>query len=67
MNLLLTNDWLILINSLIFWLTPVGLGINLAIVKNKPRSFKKKVGYFYGSLWAIAFTVYLVIFSTSSK
>ena len=65
MNLLLNNNWLLLINSLIFWLAPVALGIHLAIAKHRPRSYKKKVGYFYGTLWAIAFIIYLVIFTSN--
>ncbi|VEP11986.1 conserved hypothetical protein [Hyella patelloides LEGE 07179] len=62
MNLFLTNHWLLFINSIAFWLAPVALAINLAIGKNKPNSYKKKIGYFYGSLWAIAFLVYFAIF-----
>lgn len=60
------RNWLLLINSIIFWLTPIALSINLAIAKSKPNSYKKKIGYVYGSIWAIAFLVYAVLFFTHS-
>lgn len=59
---LLSNKWFLLINSVFFWLTPITLAINLAIVKDQPNTYKKKIGYFYGSIWAIAFALYLIIF-----
>ena len=62
MNSLLTNHWLLLFNSIVFWLTPIVLAINLALIKNKSNTYKKKIAYLYGSLWAIAFSFYLVIF-----
>ena len=65
MNSLLTNHWLLLINSIVFWSAPITLAINLAIVKDKSHSYKKKIGYFYGIIWAIAFAVYMVIFLAS--
>ena len=62
MNSLLTNHWLLLVNSIVFWLTPIALAINLAIVKDRSDSYKKKIGYLYSSIWAIAFIVYAIIF-----
>jgi hypothetical protein len=40
--------------SLMFWLTPIALTIHLAVQKNKSNTYKKKLGYIYGGLWAIA-------------
>ena len=65
MNSLFTDRWLLLINSLVFWLTPIALAINLAMVKDQSNSYKKKIGYLYGTIWAIAFGIYLVIFFAS--
>lgn len=62
MNLFLTNNWLLLVNSLVFWLTPVALAINLTMIDNKPPSYKKRISYFYGMLWAIAFAIYFAVF-----
>ena len=44
--------------SILFWLTPIALVIHLAIAKDKPRKYKKRLGYIYGGLWAIAFLAY---------
>ena len=44
--------------SVLFWLTPVVLTIHLAIEKNKSKTYKKRLGYIYGGLWAIAFLGY---------
>lgn len=44
--------------SLIFWLTPIALTIHLAIKKTESNSYKKRLGYIYGGLWAIAFIGY---------
>lgn len=41
--------------SIIFCLSPVVLTVHLAIEKSKPSHYKKKLGYVYGGLWAIAF------------
>lgn len=62
MNTLLFDNRLLLVNSIVFWLTPIALAINLIIVKNKSNTYKKKTGYLYGSIWAIAFAFYLLIF-----
>lgn len=44
--------------SLLFWLTPVALTIHLAIKKAESNTYKKRLGYIYGGLWAIAFLGY---------
>ena len=44
--------------SILFWLTPVALTIHLAIAKHKSNLYKKRLGYLYGGLWAIAFLNY---------
>ena len=44
--------------SLLFWLTPVALAIHLAVKKTESNTYKKRLGYIYGSLWAIAFLGY---------
>ena len=44
--------------SLLFWLTPVALAIHLAIKKAESNIYKKRLGYIYGGLWAIAFLGY---------
>ena len=41
--------------SLIFCLTPIALAIHLAIKKDESKEYKKRLGYIYGGLWAIAF------------
>ena len=44
--------------SLLFWFTPVALTIHLAISQHKSNLYKKRLGYIYGGLWAIAFLGY---------
>ena len=44
--------------SIIFCLTPIVLTIHLAIAKDKSKKYKKRLGYIYGGLWAIAFLGY---------
>ena len=51
--------------SVIFCLTPVALTIHLAIQKDRPNRYKKKLGYIYGGLWAIAFLGYGWLFFNS--
>lgn len=58
MSFALDNNWLIIFTSIIFWLAPVGLAINLALLQNKPNRRKKQVAYGYGFVWAIAFMIY---------
>ena len=48
--------------SLIFWLTPVALTIHLAIKQKESNTYKKRLGYIYGGLWAIAFLGYAWLF-----
>lgn len=62
MNEISTMDWLIVIISLVFWLTPVALTIHLAVMRNKSNTVKAQVSYIYGGLWAIALCGYLWIF-----
>ena len=62
MNSLFFDNRLLLVNSIVFWLTPIALAINLIIVQNKSNNYQKKIGYLYGSIWAIAFAFYLLIF-----
>ena len=49
---------LMLALSLLFWLTPVALAIHLAVKQAESNTYKKRLGYIYGSLWAIAFLGY---------
>ena len=44
--------------SLLFWLTPIALTIHLAIKQAESNIYKKRLGYIYGGLWAIAFLGY---------
>jgi hypothetical protein len=48
-----SNSITIALSSL-FWLTPVALTIHLALKKSESNNYKKRLGYIYGSLWAIA-------------
>lgn len=67
MNSLLFDNRLLLVNSIVFWLTPIALAINLIIVQNKSNNDRKKIGYLYGSIWAIAFAYYFLIFVTENS
>jgi len=49
---------LTIIFSVLFWFTPIALTIHLAIKKTESNAYKKRLGYIYGSLWAIAFLGY---------
>ena len=44
--------------SLLFWLTPIALTIHLAIKQAESNIYKKRLGYIYSGLWAIAFLGY---------
>lgn len=44
--------------SLLFWLTPIALAVHLGIKRAESNIYKKRLGYIYGSLWAIAFLGY---------
>jgi hypothetical protein len=44
--------------SLLFWFAPVALTIHLAINQAESNSYKKRLGYIYAGLWAIAFLGY---------
>ena len=48
--------------SILFWFAPVALTIHLAIKQEESRAYKKRLGYIYGSLWAIAFLGYAWLF-----
>ena len=41
--------------SIIFCLLPIALTIHLTVKRNEALDYKKKLGYIYGGLWAIAF------------
>lgn len=51
------NDTLIIL-SLLFWLTPLALIVHLAMQKGESNLYKKRLGYVYGGLWAIAWLGY---------
>ncbi|MGB5632426.1 MAG: hypothetical protein WBM44_25255 [Waterburya sp.] len=48
--------------SVLFCLTPIALTIHLAIKKAESNTYKKRLGYIYGGLWAIAFLGYSWLF-----
>ena len=48
--------------SILFLFSPVALTIHLAVKKAKSNAYKKRLGYIYGSLWAIAFISYSWLF-----
>ena len=49
---------LTIILSILFWFTPVALTVHLAVKRTESNSYKKRLGYIYGGLWAIAFLGY---------
>ncbi|MBE9047940.1 hypothetical protein IQ255_26705 [Pleurocapsales cyanobacterium LEGE 10410] len=51
--------------SVIFCLSPVALTIHLAIKQAESNAYKKRLGYIYGGLWAIAFLGYGWLFFSS--
>lgn len=53
----MTNSMMIPL-SLLFWVTPMTLIIHLAVKKAESNAYKKRLGYLYGGLWAIAFLGY---------
>ena len=55
---MLMTDSIAIALSLLFWFTPVALTIHLAISQHKSNLYKKRLGYIYGGLWAIAFLGY---------
>ena len=44
--------------SILFWFSPVALTIHLAVKKAESNAYKRRLGYIYGSLWAISFLGY---------
>lgn len=44
--------------SVLFCLTPIALTIHLAVKRGESRAYRKRLGYIYGSLWAISFLGY---------
>ncbi|MEL6495765.1 MAG: hypothetical protein AAFQ41_11690 [Cyanobacteria bacterium J06623_7] len=44
--------------SILFWLSPIALTIHLALKRTESNAYKKRLGYVYGSLWAIALLGY---------
>ena len=51
--------------TVLFCLTPIALTIHLAVKKGESNAYKKRLGYIYGSLWAIAFLGYGWMYSTT--
>ncbi|HHP7230263.1 MAG TPA: hypothetical protein ACFCUY_05315 [Xenococcaceae cyanobacterium] len=60
--MLIKTNWFIVANSVIFWLTPILLVIQLASNQNLTNAAKKRLAYIYGGIWAIAFLGYGLIF-----
>ena len=54
----MTENHMAIALSAIFCLTPVALTIHLAIKRTESNLYKKRLGYIYGGLWAIAFLGY---------
>ena len=54
---------LIIVISILFWLSPIALTIHLAMKKNESDSYKKRLSYIYGGLWAIGFFGYAWLFA----
>ena len=57
-NLAMPTDSFAIALSILFWFSPVALTIHLAVKKAESNAYKKRLGYIYGSLWAIAFLGY---------
>lgn len=55
---LMTDDILAIACSILFWVTPIALIIHLAFKKTASNTYKKRLGYIYGGLWAIAWLGY---------
>jgi hypothetical protein len=49
--------------SILFGLTPIALTIHLAWKKAESKAYKKRLGYIYGGLWAIALIGYGWLFT----
>ena len=58
----MTENNLAIACSILFWVTPVSLTIHLAIKKGASNTYKKRLGYIYGGLWAIAILGYVWLF-----
>lgn len=56
------KDNLIIALSILFWFAPVALTVHLAVKRRESNAYKKRLGYVYGSLWAIAFLGYAWLF-----
>ena len=57
-NLAMPTDSFAIALSILFWFSPVALTVHLAVKKAESNAYKKRLGYIYGSLWAIAFLGY---------
>ena len=57
-NLAMSTDSFAIALSILFWFSPVALTLHLAVKKAESNVYKKRLGYIYGSLWAIAFLGY---------
>ncbi|MEM8832222.1 MAG: hypothetical protein AAGE96_23165 [Cyanobacteria bacterium P01_G01_bin.19] len=52
------SDTIAIALSIVFLLTPIALTIHLAVKKDESNEYKKRLGYIYGGLWAIALLGY---------
>jgi hypothetical protein len=49
--------------SILFGLTPIALTIHLALKQAESEAYKKRLGYIYAGLWAIALIGYGWLFT----
>ena len=52
------EDIMVVILSLVFWVTPIAFTVHLIIKQDQSKKYKQRLGYVYGGLWAIAFLGY---------
>ncbi|MEM8721012.1 MAG: hypothetical protein AAGE84_17230 [Cyanobacteria bacterium P01_G01_bin.39] len=58
------DDIMAIAFSLLFLFPPVALTVHLAIKKSESNTYKKRLGYIYGGLWAIAWLYHGWLFVT---
>ncbi|WP_156114051.1 hypothetical protein [Myxosarcina sp. GI1] len=51
-----------LLASAFFLLTPIALIVHLAASQDRPNSYRNKIGYVYGGIWAIALLYFFWLF-----
>ncbi|AFZ34706.1 hypothetical protein Sta7437_1133 [Stanieria cyanosphaera PCC 7437] len=61
MNISFNNYYLLVIDLLIFLLSPIVFVINIIIWKERSNSLKIKVAYLYLGLWLTSFISYLIM------